>query len=304
MGLRRAGLVAPLALALGLANGARADVTVEVEAPPSLQTSAARVRAAVPDLANVLELLGEPHAPARVRLVLAEESSELASRAPSWVAGYALPSLDTIVVFPTRTPSYPDDSLSTLLAHELAHLLVFRASGGARLPRWFDEGVATVAAREWGLEDGARFAAAVIGPGPSSLAEVERGFALDPGRVARSYAVSAALVRYLLRLGGPQAVSVLLGRVRSGESFEAAFLRTTGRPLARFETDFFGDEVLWRTWVPFLSSTAALWMLITGLALVAIWRRRQRDAEIRAHWAEEEAMPEPLPPESDPRNWN
>lgn len=297
--------LAALALAFPLGAAAATRPALEVEAPPGLQAAAARVRAAAPDLAPVLELLGEPPLPGRVRIVLAEESSELASRVPSWVAAYAVPSLDTIVVFPARTPTYPDRNLSTLLAHELAHLLVFRASGGARLPRWFEEGVATVAAREWGLEDGARFAAAVIGPGPESLAEVERAFTLDPGQVARSYALSAALVRYLLRLGGPDAVAVLLGQVRRGETFEAAFLRTAGRPLDRFEADFFGDEVFWRTWVPFLSSTAALWMLITGLALVAIWRRRQRDAELRARWAEEETVAaEPLPLEDDPKRWN
>ncbi|MGV8041224.1 MAG: peptidase MA family metallohydrolase [Thermoanaerobaculaceae bacterium] len=296
--------LAALALAFSFGATAAAHPALEIEAPPGLEAAAARVRAATPDLAPVLELLGEPPAPARVRVVLAEESSELAARVPSWVAAYALPSLDTIVVFPARTPTYPDRNLPTLLAHELAHLLVFRASGGAPLPRWFEEGVATVAAREWGLEDGARFAAAVIGPGPESLAEVERAFTLDPGRVARSYALSAALVRYLLRLGGPDAVAVLLAQVRRGSTFEEAFLRTAGRPLDRFEADFFGEEVLWRTWVPFLSSTAALWMLITGLALVAIWRRRQRDAEMRARWAEEEVPPEPVPPENDPRRWN
>ena len=295
---------AGLALVLALGVAATPSPTLEVEAPPGLQAAAARVRAAAPDLTPVLGLLGEPSPPARVRVVLAEESSELASHVPSWVAAYALPSLDTIVVFPARTPTYPDRNLPTLLTHELAHLLVHRASGGARLPRWFEEGVATVAAREWGLEDGARFAAAVIGPGPTSLAEVERAFTLDPGQVARSYALSAALVRYLLRLGGADAVAVLLAQVRRGETFGAAFLHTAGRPLDRFEADFFGDEVFWRTWVPFLSSTAALWMLITFLALVAIWRRRQRDAIIRARWAEEEVAPAPIPPENDPRQWN
>ncbi|HPC83996.1 MAG TPA: hypothetical protein P5234_11640 [Thermoanaerobaculaceae bacterium] len=301
---RGAGRLAAAALAVSLASAADAELAIEIEAPERLQPAAARTRAAVPDLAAMLELLGGPPTPVRVRIVLAEEGSEPAGRVPSWVAAYAVPPLDTIVVFPARTPTYPDRNLPTLLAHEIAHLLVFRASGGARLPRWFEEGVATVGAREWGLEDGARFAAAVLGPGPKTLEEVERGFALDPPRVARSYALSAALVRYLLRLAGPDAVAVLLARVRRGESFETAFLRTAGRPLVRFEADFFGDEVIWRTWVPVLSSTAALWTLITGLALVAIWRRRRRDAEIRARWAEEESAPEPGPAEEDPRRWN
>lgn len=301
---RAVAMWAAVAALVALSPAAAATLTLEVDAPPSLAAAAARVRGANPNIEGVLRMLGEPAMPLRVRVVLAEESSELAARVPSWVSAYAVPPLDAIVLFPARTPAYPVRNLPALLTHELAHILVFRASGGARLPRWFEEGVATVAAREWGLEDGARFAAAVIGPGPDTLAEVERGFSLAPGQVARSYAVSASLVRYLLRVAGPDAVAILLGRIQAGESFESAFLRTTGRPLDRFEAEFFGDEVLWRTWVPFLSSSAALWMFITGLALLAIHRRRQRDAAIRARWAEEEAVPpEPSPPD-DPRTWN
>ncbi|HNX50926.1 MAG TPA: hypothetical protein PLS53_16145 [Thermoanaerobaculaceae bacterium] len=277
---------------------------IEVEAPPTLTGVASRVRDEVPDLQSIQTLLGDVALPSRVRIVLAEEQSQAGRSVPTWVSGYALPAIDTIVLFPTRVPSYPDRNLPTLLAHELAHLLVDHGAGGRELPRWFNEGVATVAAREWGLEDSARFAAAVIGPGPGNLREVDEGFVRDAGQVSRSYALSAAVVRHLLRRGGQDAVARLLSRVRRGEPFETAFERTAGLPLAAFETDFFGREVFWRTWVPFLSSSAALWMLITSLALLAIWRRRRLDAAQRALWEAEEDLP-PVDPEpsSEPREW-
>jgi hypothetical protein len=167
------------------------------------------------------------------------------------------------------------------------------------MPRWFEEGVATVAAREWGLEDSARFAAAVIGPGPGSLKAVDEGFVRDAGQVSRSYALSSALVRHLLRRSGEDAIARILARVRRGEPFDVAFERTSVLPLGRFEHDFFGREVFWRTWVPFLSSSAALWMLITSLALLAIWRRRRLDAAQRTAWEEEEGVPA-RPPDEPP----
>lgn len=296
-----------LVLAALLAAEASAQpqaLRIDVEAPPTLAGVAARVRAEVPDLHSIQTLLGDVRLPARVRIVLAEEQSAEGRSAPTWVAGYALPAIDTIVLFPTRVPAYPDRNLPTLLAHELAHLLVHHAAGGQRMPRWFEEGVATVAAREWGLEDSARFAAAVIGPGPGSLKEVDEGFVQDAGQVSRSYALASALVRHLLRRSGDDAIARVLARVQRGESFDLAFERTCDLALGGFESDFFGREVFWRTWVPFLSSTAALWMLITSLALLAIWRRRRLDATQRAAWEEEEGAPaRPLDDPEERHEW-
>ncbi|MCU0291383.1 MAG: hypothetical protein MUF10_05255 [Thermoanaerobaculaceae bacterium] len=292
------------ALLAGAAAAQPPAMRIEVEAPPTLAGVATRVAAEVPDLQGVQALLGDAPLPARVRVVLAEQDSPEGRSAPTWVSGYALPAIDTIVLFPARVPAYPDRNLPTLLAHELAHLLVDHAAGGHRMPRWFEEGVATVAAREWGLEDSARFAAAVIGPGPGTLRAVDEGFVRDAGQVARSYALSSALVRHLLRRSGKDAIARILARVRQGEPFDVAFERTSGLPLGSFEQDFFGREVFWRTWVPFLSGSAALWMLITALALLAIWRRRRLDAAQRAAWEAEEGVPA-LPPDEPPdrREW-
>lgn len=306
--MRRTGPVTRILVASSLlAAAALAQpqaLRIEVDAPPTLAGVAARIRTEMPDLQGVQALLGDVPLPARVRVILAEQESEEGRSAPTWVSGYALPALDTIVLFPARVPAYPDRNLPTLLAHELAHLLVDHAAGGHRMPRWFQEGVATVAAREWGLEDSARFAAAVIGPGPGSLKAVDDGFVRDAGQVARSYALSSALVRHLLRRSGKDAIARILARVRQGQPFDVAFERTSGLPLGSFEQDFFGREVFWRTWVPFLSGSAALWMLITALALLAIWRRRRLDAAQRAAWEEEEGVPA-LPPDEPPerREW-
>ena len=40
--------------------------------------------------------------------------------------------------------------------------------------------------------------------------------------------------------------------------------------------------------MPFVTSSTALWMAITALALLAIKRRRERDALLREGWALEE----------------
>lgn len=301
-----------LALAVLLASPANA-VMVEIMAPPELAAPAARLRAlvAAENFSDLAGFLGLAEFGGTVRVVLASEHSELAQRAPTWVAGYANPAVGEVVLFPTRVPSYPDRTLAALLRHELAHVLTGRAVGHRPLPAWLAEGIATVAAREWGLEDRARYAAAVIGPGPRSLAELEADFRAGGRRLPRAYALSAACIRSLVRRHGAEVVPRLLAGLARGEDLSLAFAAATGTSLAAFEHRFFHADAFWTTWVPFLTSSGALWMGITLLALLAIRRRRQRDAQLRARWAAEEAAlhssvepsMEPQTPD-DPRRYN
>ena len=281
-----------IALCLAFAGAARGQdaLQINVEAPPKLARQSAAIAALGRggEWGSILDLvgLGMPGAP--IRVVLAPENSPLAAHVASWVSGYAVPGLDTVVLFPGRVPSYPDRNMEALLRHEIAHVLISRAAHGNPVARWFDEGAATVAAREWGIEDGARAALAVIGPGPRSLREVDAAFSGEGAAVPRAYAISAALVRYLLYRHGDTAVARILAGIGRGDEFSEAFERATGESPGEFARSYFRREALWTTWVPFLTSSTVLWMVITLLALFAIKRRRERDAALREAWALEE----------------
>ncbi len=267
-----------------------ADAPVlRIEAPPALARQASAVGALEGgDWRSLLKLVGLRRPGQPIRVVLAPEGSRLAANVASWVSGYAVPELDTVVLFPARVPSYPDGNLEALLHHEVAHILLARAAGGGTLPRWFNEGAATVAAREWGIEDGTRVVLATIGRGPRTLGDVNAGFSGDTAAASRSYAVSAALVRYLLRRHGDNVVGSVLAEVSRGADFDEAFEAATGESVGAFSRGYFRRETFWTTWVPFVTSSTALWMAITALALLAIKRRRERDALLREGWALEE----------------
>jgi hypothetical protein len=260
-----------------------------IEAPPELAAVAAELRAlGGEDFSEVLRLTGRPGFSRPIAVVLAPESSALAHDTPGWVSGYARGDDALIVLFPARVRSYPDTNLRTLLHHEIAHVLVAEAAAGRPVPRWFNEGVATVAAREWGLEDRARFAAAVVGRGPGSTRELDTAFSGTAAEARRAYALSAAFVRFLQREHGPQAPAEILAGLARGLDFDDSFLRATGVPLASAEHTFFEDEIFWTTWIPFLTSTGALWMAVTALALLAIHRRRVRSRRMLERWEAEE----------------
>jgi hypothetical protein len=283
-------LGAALAVAAPSAEGASSPELV-VQSPSDLEPTAAEVRRiGRGDFSSTLVLAGLSDFGSPIRVVLEPERGSVASRTPGWVSGFADAATGTIVLFPHRVSSYPDDNLRTLVHHEVAHVVVGRAARGHPVPRWFDEGIATVAAREWGIEDRARYALAVVGRGPRTVAELDAGFAAGGRRVTRSYALSGAFVRWLRMEYGEHVTGGILERLSRGIRFEEAFVRTTGDPIQLAEHRFFVREALWHTWVPFLTSSGALWAAITVLALVAIRRRRAKSAAMKERWDAEEEL--------------
>jgi hypothetical protein len=298
MGRRSQPLLALLALMtplLALASTPRAAGAVSpgpslvVEAPPALRHAAARVRAVEPRaFAEIMSLLGlaDPGPPILVRLE--PEGAGPALAVPPWIAGFALPDAATVVLFPARAPSYPDSSLDDLLRHEVAHVLTARAAGGRPLPRWFDEGLAMIAGGTWGADDHARFLLELMVEPGVGLARLDRRFAGSQQQVAGAYAVAGAFVRDMVQLHGAGAPGRILAAVAAGAPFPKAFQAGTGTALEVAETEFWRRHSLQR-WLPLATSSTALWLGITLLALAAARRRRRRDAALRALWEEEDS---------------
>jgi len=262
---------------------------VREERPGELAGVAERVRAfdrrrlsVAMDLAG----LSDPGPP--ILLILVAEDHAVARQTPPWISGYARGYRSLAVVFPQRIPNYPDKSLEAVIQHEVAHVLIHRASRGRGVPRWFNEGVAMAAGRAWTLEDRGRLTWGVLTGGPRGFLDLENAFGRGAGSAATAYALSSAVVRELRDDAGPAATGDILRRVGTGESFEEAFAAVVGRSLADFERSFFRGQTFWNRWVPFLSSSAVLWIGITFLFLAAYRRRRQRDAALAARWELEE----------------
>lgn len=249
-----------------------------------------------------MELLGLTDPGPPIRVVVAPEGSPAARRAPSWGLAYAVGEAGLVVLLPQRIDlgsAAGADSLDTVLRHEVTHVLIARAARRRPIPRWFNEGLSIYAARGWGLGERTRLVWATFGRGPS-LADLDAGFRAGSYRASRAYALAAAFVDYLLDHHGTDAAARILAAVGEGQPFAAAFESATGTTLAATEDRFWSHLDLWHKWVPFVTSSAALWSAITALALVAFRRRRQRDAELRRQWEEEELREELAAATADP----
>jgi hypothetical protein len=264
---------------------------LNIEAPPQdVDLAAARLRLESFDrtrLRGVMRVVGLNDPGPAIRVVLASETSEWARQVPPSTAGFAGGEDSLVVLFPFRSPTYPHDSLEDVLHHEVAHVLITRAAGGKPLPRWFHEGLAMAAERTWGLEDQARLLEELTFVAPADLANVNALFTQDEGARIRAYTLAGAFVRDLIRQHGSTAPATMLTRVAAGASFDDAFAEVIGHSVADEEAAFWNRHRFWTRWGPFLTSSTALWMIVTLLALYAIFRRRQQRAALRKKWAEE-----------------
>ena len=260
---------------------------LRIDAPPGMAAQKSRMESLDPmRLADVVRLVGlkDPGAPISIRL--AESSSDLARSVPPWIAGFA--QNENVVIFPSRSPSYPHSTLDDVVRHEVAHVLIWRASSGRPVPRWFNEGLAMAAERRRELRDQTQLFLQLASGSRLSFEDIDRLFNGGQAEQTRAYLLSGTLVWDLLKEHGESAGGRILEEIGRGSSFETAFRNVTGKSTTAAEAEFWKRQRVWTTWLPILFSQETLWMAITLLTFFAIWRVRKRSTEIRRRWEEED----------------
>jgi hypothetical protein len=203
-----------------------------------------------------------PRRPIDDRAVLALDAS-----APDWAAGFLLPAGRIGVIRISEADRYPYSDLASVLAHEATHMLLHDAAG-RRLPRWFGEGVATGIERSWGLRDVLVYSSSLLTGRLPRLAELDAAFEESGARARTAYAASFDFLLWTVRKYGRGVVRDIV-REASQRPFPLAWAAATGTTLARAEAEWRrGSLVLYR-WVPALTGTTSLWIVITLLTLLA-----------------------------------
>jgi hypothetical protein len=205
---------------------------------------------------------------------------------PVWVSGVAHPPRGEIAIA-MHDPDGSRSELDTLLRHELVHVALFRASGGAKLPRWFHEGVAESIANEVDLMRAEALAGAVFGVGVPPIGELEAAFHGDERQASVAYAAARDFATWLRYhdADGSQ-FRQLFSQLRMGRTFDTAVANAYGESLTELDEQWraglFGRFV----WFPLLGSGELPFLLLGPVIGYAWWRRRR---QLAAGWARLEA---------------
>ncbi len=208
---------------------------------------------------------------------------------PVWVSGVAHPPRGEIAIS-MHDPDGSRSEIDTLLRHELVHVALYRATGGAELPRWFHEGVAESLANEVSLMRAEALAGAVFGAGVPPIDRMEAEFHGDARQASVAYAAARDFATWLRYYDPDEAqFRQLLSQLRNGRGFEQSFEDAYGIPLVELDKQWreglFGRFV----WFPLLGSGSLPFLLIGPVVALAWVRRRKR---LAADWARLEAEDE------------
>lgn len=210
-------------------------------------------------------------------------------RIPDWGVGLAIPAARTVAV----RADAPDPAAA--LRHELAHLALHDVVRG-RVPLWFDEGYAVVAAGEWGRMEAVRLNLAVVRGAVGDLRTLDAALRQGEGEAEAAYALAGSAVLLLARLNPERNLDPLLARLREGVPFADAVLATTGYTPDGFERAWQKDVRRRFGWLVWLGA-GGIWAVVAlAVAALAVARRRRdrgRRAALDQGWevpAEEEPL--------------
>jgi len=215
----------------------------------------------------------------RTTVILAGSEKEFrrdyAKALPEWSAAFAVPKANTIVV------RSPDDVASAaafgrVFLHEYTHLVVADILGGAEIPLWFNEGLASYLAGQLGMGRSAALLWGVARGRLYSLDRLSRYYPSKPAKARLAYAESFVAVEFLVENIGWNAVERILVRTRELGSFEYAFSETTALNVAEFEYALFTYLKKRHRNLRLIVESFPFWSALTILFLVAYSVKRIR----------------------------
>jgi hypothetical protein len=282
-------VVVVLALAAALVGGPARNRLVSQEPPERLDrgrftavfypTERALATSLLEGAVSTDTFPGLPRPTQRVLLELAPDKRRfrewVGPGAPEWGAAITFPD-QRRVVMQGRSSGSDAGVPSEVFRHELAHLALHEYLGDLA-PRWFDEGYASYAAREWTRDDALAANLGLALRGTPRLDELDREFTAGTMTAQTAYALSYRAVVELASLDASAGLAPLLAKWRATQSLEKAIRGSYGLTLADFELRW-RDRTRRRYGALALVSDATLGGLLMLVVVFPLYvARRQRD---------------------------
>jgi hypothetical protein len=206
---------------------------------------------------------------------------------PSWAVGVAYPGAMTMIIRSYHVAGTPRQDIGTIFVHELTHLVLGARFGAYPVPFWLHEGLAMYEAGEWHPGHEWDLVRAVLANRVPPL-DVLTAVGMSRIEARTAYALSEALVSHLIATYGREAFGKFVNRLAEGDSFEEGLIHALRITPKRFEEKWQSHLDRRYTWIPLITSTTALWMIMMAVAFVAYAAKKRRNRKIAAAWAEEE----------------
>lgn len=213
-------------------------------------------------------------------------------RLPQWAVGVAYPDLNLMVIRSPRLVAGTQENPLETFTHELSHLILARQFGKYPIPRWLNEGLAMYEAYEWSPSQDLLMARAVLSERLISLDQLTQVFGGESFEIQLAYLQSYSLVNYLISTYGREDFHSFVLQLAGGQPFEQALQETFLLSPQSFEDGWKRYLRLRFNWIPILTSTAALWFLISSSLFGIYLIRKRKNRRILQEWIREEQREE------------
>ncbi len=186
------------------------------------------------------------------------------------IVAYAVPEKMVIVTDYSRILS-EHLSISSILKHELCHLLLHKCIGSRNLPKWLDEGISQWASG--GIADiimthHSPLDSAIFTGRQIPFKYLSQEFPGDDEGLMLAYALSKSIVEYMVNEYGHDGIRRLLMSLKEGDDFESAVFMTFHVSFDELEKNWYSDVRKKATWLTILISH--LYEIVFFLAAVSL----------------------------------
>ncbi|MBF0476613.1 MAG: hypothetical protein HQK59_12445 [Deltaproteobacteria bacterium] len=216
-----------------------------------------------------------------------QQSQPAGNYVPSWSAAVAYPSQSLIIMKSPNLLKTSFEQAIKILTHELVHVGLGQTSAFP-VPRWLDEGVAMYESGEWSIDRYLSMVGTVMADKLIPLRELTANWPDETTAAELAYGQSYYLTAYLITAYGPDSFRSFLRYYLSGASFEAALKRAFGLGLFQLEVQWHSFMRLRFSYIPIITSSGTLWLLITILFVIVYVKKKRHAARQLEIWALEE----------------
>ncbi|MCX7958024.1 MAG: peptidase MA family metallohydrolase [Deltaproteobacteria bacterium] len=206
-------------------------------------------------------------------------------KAPVWSVGIAYPAKNLIVLRGDATHG-PDEILRTF-RHELAHIFLHNYSD-KKIPKWFSEGFSMYFEDEGGLIRSFKLMRQAFSNGYIDIDTLEEDFPDNPVDVQNAYLTSSEFFSFMLSRIGEEGLYKVFENVGQGMDFRYAIYKVSGKTVSEMENEFRKSTRFRYGWVPVITSSTTLWVLLTFLFIyVFIIKKRRSEKRLELMRLEE-----------------
>jgi hypothetical protein len=207
---------------------------------------------------------------------------------PLWSVAVAYPSLNLIIIKSPRAVKRGHIDLGKVFKHEFTHIAVGRAfKGKDKAPRWLNEGLAMYVSREWNLSRVSTITRAVLTDSLIPLSEIIRSFPQDPDRAELAYSEGFYLISFLISRYGKESFHRFIKVYSGGKGLNEVLMEVYGIGWEELEEEWRDYLKLRFSRIPIITSTTALWFLIT-IAFILAYLRKRRATRLKLEELERE----------------